>query len=492
MFQRYSKQSMQMLRRSQVDAYLTVYLSLSLTVILSLILALLYGARVGAVKMKSELVCDIAMSSALGEYNRELFDRYGLLFIDDSYCSSNGSVVNTREHLSKYFSKNFELSPIGYIKRRSRGMNARLDEVAITGYSYASDNSGAVLKRQIQSYMEAEPIEGLISDAESNLSTLKASGIEDTDVEKKVLENDKELGDTYSIDTDDDGEDEELTVDDPAAGVKAKKSIGVLPLAAPNLSEISSQAVDSSRYISHRKLNHGTGLADKAGKGVTATALFNEYIFEKCGCFLDEREDTALKYELEYIFAGKDSDYDNLSKVVNQLFLWREASNFMYIMTDSDKLAQAEALALTASILLTVPELLEAIKVSIILAWTFAETISDLRILLSGGRVPIIKTAASWKLSIEQMLNFQQNLGDGKGSSGLTYKDYLKMMLLMKSDKHKTMKLMDIMEMNVRKSPHNEHFRLDNCIDTFSASFRISSKGIKNMEIERIYGYEMY
>ncbi len=133
MFQRYSKQSMQMRQRSQVDAYLTVYLSLSLTVILSLILALLYGARVGAVKMKSELVCDIAMSSALGEYNRELFDRYGLLFIDDSYCSSNGSVVNTREHLSKYFSKNFELSPIGYIKRRSRGMNARLDEVAITG-----------------------------------------------------------------------------------------------------------------------------------------------------------------------------------------------------------------------------------------------------------------------------------------------------------------------------------------------------------------------
>ena len=70
-------------------------------------------------------------------------------------------------------------------------MNARLDEVAITGYSYASDNSGAVLKRQIQSYMEAEPLEGLISDAESNLSTLKTSGIEDTDVEEKAEEKPK-------------------------------------------------------------------------------------------------------------------------------------------------------------------------------------------------------------------------------------------------------------------------------------------------------------
>ena len=94
-----------MRQRLRADAYITVYLSLSLTIILALILALLQGARTGAVRMKSELVMDIAMNSALGEYNRELFDRYGLLFIDTTYGSGEASVIRTREHLENYFKK---------------------------------------------------------------------------------------------------------------------------------------------------------------------------------------------------------------------------------------------------------------------------------------------------------------------------------------------------------------------------------------------------
>ena len=480
-----------MQQKSQADAYITVYLSLSLTIILALILALLQSARIGAVKMKSELVMDIAMTSALGEYNRELFDRYGLLFIDTTYGEGNGSVIRTREHLEKYFKKNFELSPIGLVTRRTTMMPAKLTGVDITGYSYASDGEGPVLTRQILSYMGSEPVEAAIRGVQNNANELKSSGFDEMDVERDATSNEARINNPISMDSDGDGENETYYVDNPAAGVTAQKSIGILTLAAPDINSISTAAIDSSGLASHRKLQKGTGLDESEETGAGPDMLFERYLHEKCGCYGLEKEDSHLKYELEYIFAGKESDYANLEKVVERLFLIKEAANFAYIMSDPVKLEEAEALALTASILIALPELEEAIKMAIIFAWTFAETISDLRILLSGGKVPIIKSEESWNLSIENMLEFRDHLKEG-GGSGLSYEDYLKMLILLENKLKKTMRLMDIIEINIRKYTGNNNFGLDNCIDVLSANFNIHGAYNRKIEIERVYGYEMF
>ena len=480
-----------MRQKSQAEAYITVYLSLSLTIILTLILALLQGARIGAVRMKSELVMDIAMNSALGEYNRELFDRYGLLFIDTTYGAQNGSVIKTREHLEKYYKKNFELSPLGLISGRTTMIPAKLSSVDITGYSLATDGGGAVLRRQILSYMGSEPVEDALKKVQNNADKLKKTGYADMDVERDARSNAAEINAPKDRDLDGDGNNETYYVDNPAAGVTAQKSIGVLMLAAPDIDSLSSAAVDSSCLASHRKLEKGTGLDESEDSGVGPDMLFERYIHEKCGCYGLEREGSHLKYELEYILAGKDSDYANLEKVVERLFLIKEAANFAYIMNDPVKLEEAGALALTASILLAIPELEQAIKMAIIFAWTFAETISDLRILLSGGKVPIIKTKESWNLTIENMLEFREHLKEG-GGSGLSYEDYLKMLLLLEKKQKKTMRLMDIIEMNIRDLSGNPGFRMDGCMDILSANFNINGAYNKKIEIERVYGYEMF
>jgi hypothetical protein len=486
---RYLKQSTQMQLKSQANGYLTVYLSLSMTVILSLILALLSGARIGAVKMKTELVSDIAMNSVLGEYNRELFDRYGLLFLDDSYGSKSGSIKNVEEHLADYFRKNFELTDKGITGRKTY-LSAKLLESGITGYSVASDNGGAVLKRQILSYMEGDAIGKIVKNVSKNVDDLNKTGYDSTDFQKKVNKNNSEISETYSADTDGDGEDEEIDIDNPAQSVASKRRLGILTLAAPDMSKISSAAINSDLYASHRSLSKGTGLDDKFSMGASEKALFNEYIFEKTSCYGAEKDDSRLKYELEYIYAGKDSDYKNLEKVAEKLLLWREASNFAYIMTDKSKLAEAEALALTASAVIAMPELCEIVKTAIILSWTFAESVSDLHILLTGGKVPLVKTAKSWRLSLEAMLSFGDHLKDG-GGSGLKYEDYLRMLILTENDSKKTMRLMDVIEMNVRSTKGNDSFKIDNCIDAFRADFKASSRGMKSFEVDRIYSYEM-
>ena len=116
------------------------------------------------------------MNSVLGEYNRELFDKYGLLFIDTAYGTNTGSIIKTREHLEDYFSKNFEMTTIGKVTGRTTLMPAKLSEVNITGYSFASDGGGAVLRRQILKYMEVDPVEAAIGSIQDNVDELKRSG----------------------------------------------------------------------------------------------------------------------------------------------------------------------------------------------------------------------------------------------------------------------------------------------------------------------------
>ncbi len=477
-------------RSQECKAYLTVYLSLSLSIILTLIMTLLGGARIGAVKMKTELVTDIAMNSVLGEYNIALFEKYGLLFVDTSYGEGQGSIVNVNEHLRKYFSKNFELSPLGKTMRRTTMTKTTLEDVSVTGYSLATDGNASVLKRQIAAYMEADFVGEAIKEVRKNADALKVSGYDEMDIEKEASKAEADADGTYFEDADGDGEAEEYSIDNPAANVTSQKSLGILTLSAPDIGELSSKAINSENLISHRKIKHGTGLDEEFSSKFGDKLIFDEYIFEKCGYYGNENVDSPLGYELEYIFAGKESDYKNLEAVVNRLFLIREASNYIHIMSDSRKIEEARALALTASAIMAVPELEEVLKTAIIFAWTFAETISDLRLLLTGGKVPLIKTNASWNLSIENMLDFRNNLKNG-GGSGLSYEDYLKILILTKNEKDKTVRMMDVIEMNVRQTDGNSRFKLDNCLDVFRAKFTVKGFFSQNIIIERIYGYEM-
>ena len=57
---------------------MTVFLALSVTVLLSLILVLVEGARINAIRMKTECAGNIAVRSVLGEFHRELLRQYDL------------------------------------------------------------------------------------------------------------------------------------------------------------------------------------------------------------------------------------------------------------------------------------------------------------------------------------------------------------------------------------------------------------------------------
>ena len=122
--------------------------------------------------------------------------------------------------------------------------------------------------------------------------------------------------------------------------------------------------------------------------------------------------DSNLFSQIEYIIAGKESDWDNLEKVAKRILTWREVANVIYILSDSGKCAEARALALTLTAVLQVPALTEPVKYAILFAWAYIESLSDVRRLLTGGRVPIVKTAGDWRTGIQSVKNFNGTILD--------------------------------------------------------------------------------
>ena len=152
-------------------------------------------------------------------------------------------------------------------------------------------------------------------------------------------------------------------------------------------------------------------------------------------------------------------------------------------------MGEAEALATILAVLVLMPELIEPLKWSIVFAWSFAEAISDLRTLYEGGRVPLIKTAETWHLSLINLAFFRDHLGGG-GEEGLTYQDYLRMLLLLGDFADETWRMADIIEMQIRKTPGNGSFRLDWCLDIFQAQIDTRSRFGFDLKLVRTYGYE--
>ena len=69
---------------------------------------------------------------------------------------------------------------------------------------------------------------------------------------------------------------------------------------------------------------------------------------------------SLLKYQLEYLIYGQNSDYRNLEKMTQTLLFWREASNFAYMLGCSAKQSEAELVAGALTAVLLVPELKES------------------------------------------------------------------------------------------------------------------------------------
>ncbi len=473
--------------------YITVFLSLSLTLILSLVFTVIEGARISAIRMKFECVTDIGMNSVLAEYHRELLKQYDLLFVDTSYCGAHPSIANTEGHLRNYMQKNLEPGEGNRMLGSKDFLAMNVELAKILEFSVASDGGGAVLKRQVTDYMNDYPIGAVLDKITGNVGLLQGFGLDSTDVGamRSGYEAEIEAIGLPEVEVEE-GKFEEVPLNNPADAVNSVRGSSVLNLVLEDPSAVSAVKVDLGSYLSHRSGRlQGSGLCAEAVEagGAANELVFQTYLFEKCGFYGDELDKSLMKYQIEYLLMGQDTDWQNLEQVAKRLLMWREVANVLYILTDSAKMAEAQAMAAVLSAVILMPALMEPVKYLILFAWAYVESLQDVKTLFSGGRVPLWKTAADWKTGISCIKDARGSLKQDEGGTGLNYKEYLQIMLFLQNAEIRTERAMDIMEMDIRQTPGNAAFRMDACFDSFLARTSVSSRFGYSYEMTRCYGF---
>ncbi len=189
----------------------------------------------------------------------------------------------------------------------------------------------------------------------------------------------------------------------------------------------------------------------------------------------ENKENKELSYEIEYMIGGKKSDKDNLEVVLRKIVLLRTGANYTYLLKDAQKKAEAEAMATILSALLLCPEGIEALCQILLVAWAFSESIIDLKQLMSGNKVPLIKSADQWNISLDSVVhkNVSENTENlQQPKKGLEYKDYLRILLFFKKTDSLTWRALDRIEGNLRKNYNME----DICLDYYMVKLRLDNK----------------
>lgn len=233
--------------------------------------------------------------------------------------------------------------------------------------------------------------------------------------------------------------------------VKELISDGIFSLVIPENREVSNKSINRLSLPS----NAITG--GYSGRNLAQRLLVNEYMGTYFADFTDDI-DTPLSYELEYILNGDTSDRINLENAILKILAIREGLNYMHITSDASKMQSAQELATVISGVLCLPQITLLIKFLIIAVWALVESAIDLRCLLSGGKVPLIKSRDDWSADLDSIFDILNNnsLREKEASSrGINYEGYLKMLLYIEEPVKRNFRMMDIMQLDISRSQND-------------------------------------
>ena len=112
------------------------------------------------------------------------------------------------------------------------------------------------------------------------------------------------------------------------------------------------------------------------------------------------------------------------------------------------------------------PAIIEAVKYGILAAWAYVESVLDIRALLDGDKISLIKSEATWTSTIDNFPTLLSGWSKAKScdAGGLDYKQYITSLLLFESGKTMAMRAMDVEEATVRTIEGYQSFRMDHAV----------------------------
>ena len=431
---------------------ITIFLTLLLSAVLLLGITALNVASLYVAKGKAAMAAKSAVSGVKASYNSYIFEHYHILLFD----------------------KNANGRGEGYLEEQCmRDMDANIpegcevSEVSVSEYELLMDNDCLEFKRQIEDYMKYAAVEYGVDNILSSTGGKDGTLPEEAEYDFENNEGTSELQNENETDNEDTEEIEdprEFTAhmtDEDITG-----DIGEASYVSVDMSELPSKKHDfyekyesvnrqfDDEDICKKDLENYSSWGDKlidGGTGVAyAKSVFNSRINS------EKNTDSVLRYEMEYLVCGEDSDRKNFQGAMNRIIAIRFPINYAFLISDPQKNSQITTLAVPlAAMTLTPPSV---VKHLIAGCWAYVEAVAEARNLAKGKRLPFTKNNANWLTDLD-------NLGGTIDSDaeedihGLDYEDYL--MILMAVDMDKTFyRMLDIMQINARQE--NSGFYMKN------------------------------
>lgn len=463
---------------------LTVFAALSLMLAVSLLLALLELARVTAMKQIGQAAADSALESVFAEYDTVMWEKYHLLMRSVGALSDNISFRETEQEIAMLAEASMNPDATGILKNSVDFFRSDVTDVTVTGYTLITDNRGDAFRAAVTGYMKenlpylaAQKIQQIYEqgkDAQDNNQMTENSveealsgasdGIEEAKNEQQEEGEDPIGAATPTVEV----------KENPLEAVKQIQKTGIFALVLENPADISGSSIPLSDTVSHRTRDCGTELL-KINESWYESILVNQYFLSHFGCYTSPDQEGALQYGLEYLLCGEGSDSDNLKETVGKLLLLRESCNLAFLVTNGQKQSEALEIATALAGFTANPVIITVVKYGILVAWAFAESILDLRALLQGDKIAIVKSEQQWTSDIQGLSQCTSSYLKAKDcSNGLEYKEYLGMLLYLTGTETLAYRGLDLQELYARKQEGYETFRMDHMAIALSATVTYS------------------
>ncbi|HIT90983.1 MAG TPA: hypothetical protein IAC41_11280 [Candidatus Merdenecus merdavium] len=473
---------------------ITVFLSLILTLFLSLTFSLIESARIEGANMWMGYVMDMGLSSTYSRFHPGLLEEYHVFALNQLTGSIEDQVadlINSTETFMSYHLVHKQGED--HIKTNDY-WKLELQQLEVETYGLLTDLQGGVFKEQVVTdYKENLGLEaidklldqskewGKLEESEEQFKQKNqdvSSSMEEYEQQIEEIEQSKEESQEEEAGLESDSEDkisEDHQVEstnqeakNPLDIIKEIKKMGILSLVCKNPESLSNKSIDITNVASKRPLSKGTSDYVYEDQGSQVDHLvFQEYMCQTFGNIRNPKEDRGLDYELEYLLFGKSSDIENLKSVVHRLLLLRESCNFAHLLLDREKSDQAYQLSTVLFGIFGIPGLIEVGQLALLLAWAYGESLLDVRRLLDGEKVSMMKDNQDWQLQLDRLPDLLEELKEhpskesssSESKKGMNYEQYLRFLLMSKNQEEYPMRCLDLIEAKIRL--REETFSID-------------------------------
>lgn len=458
-------------------ASVTVFISWIMVCLLGLITAVSQVVKYQNMKVVARMRESNAIHSTFGEYSKNLYKYYGVFAIDGSYMGETYSEENILDRYGYY--------------------GGDKDKVKVESLQLITDNGSAPLLESILEYMESQSVVGVLEELLGQADTWDQIQLGEDKVDESVdeLTGVKEKLETDSSDT---GEEEGQKETNVLQDFEGFDFDIIYPIISKSV-QVSDANIDVEVLPSRRELNSGYGTGyEKELNETTSKMLLAEYIYDifpsQMKAEEEEQEGTAstdvLQYQMEYILEGKSSDEANLKGVIHKLLLLRTPINYACLLTDTIKQAEAHVLATSLSVAsgAVVPE--GVIYQALLWAWSYCESIVDVKSLVEGNKIEMVKTKDDWQFGLASIFTFTSNdIGGANQENGLNYQEYLKILLYLESRDGLIDRTADMIEHNIQKHYEEDTFYIDNCVTRIQLDVTTEIGGGYRYQFPIKYGY---